>query len=177
MGYDLPKKSIAPAPVAKVIAKQGANPSNEIPQKAIDLIKEFEGCELSAYDDGVGVWTIGYGATYYEDGSKVKPGDRISQAEAEALLKVHLKDFWNALGKTTPGWGQMLDEQRAALLSFSFNTGWVCGADGFSTMNKCIKEKNWAIVPNALSLYVNPGTSTEAGLRRRRKAESELWEA
>ncbi|MGL5064787.1 MAG: glycoside hydrolase family protein, partial [Microcoleus sp.] len=96
-------------------------------------------------------------------------------AEAEALLKVHLKDFWNTLAKNTPAWGEMNDEKRAALLSFSFNTGWVCGADGFTTMNKCIKEKNWVIVPEALSLYINPGTSTEAGLRRRRKAEADLW--
>jgi GH24 family phage-related lysozyme (muramidase) len=69
----------------------------------------------------------------------------------------------------------MTDGQRATLLSFSFNTGWLYGAEGFNTLNFCIKQQNWDRVPEAIALYVNPGTSTESGLRRRRKAEGALW--
>ena len=36
---------------------------HSIIQKGINLIKEFEGCELEAYQDSAGVWTIGYGIT------------------------------------------------------------------------------------------------------------------
>ena len=35
----------------------------EISQKGIDLIKEFEGCLLTAYKCFAGKWTIGYGHT------------------------------------------------------------------------------------------------------------------
>ena len=53
----------------------------------VTLIKEFEGCELEAYEDVVGVWTIGYGCTFYLDSSTVKKGDKLtSEAEAEELL-------------------------------------------------------------------------------------------
>lgn len=50
-------------------------------------IKESEGLELTAYWDDYGkVWTIGYGSTFYEDGSPVKEGDKITKKRAEELL-------------------------------------------------------------------------------------------
>lgn len=169
----LPAKK-AQAPDAVTVIGGQSKTSADIPEQAIKLIKEFEGCELEAYDDGVGVWTIGYGATFYQDGSKVRQGDSINRVEAEELLKFHLKDFWEPL-KETPGWAEMSNNKRSALLSFSFNTGWTCGSEGFNTLNNCIKESDWNNVPAAMNLYVNPGTSTEDGLRRRRKAEGTLW--
>jgi lysozyme len=175
---DSSKKSLTPtvsSPAVGALHITEAQAEKKIPQQAINLIKEFEGCELDAYDDGVGVCTIGYGATFYQDGRKVQIGDRITQQEAEDLLRFHLKAFWNHLAKTTPRWAEITDGQRGALLSFSFNTGWTFGADGFNTLNKCIEKQSWDAVPAAISLYVNPGTSTESGLRRRRKAEGELW--
>ena len=45
----------------------------------VRLVKEFEGCRLTAYKDSVGVLTIGYGHT----GSDVKPGMTITQARAD----------------------------------------------------------------------------------------------
>ena len=53
-----------------------------ISQEGIALIKKFEGCELEAYQDSVGVWTIGYGHT-----KSVKEGDKINQDEAQHLLQ------------------------------------------------------------------------------------------
>ncbi len=46
------------------------------------LTKQFEGLELKAYQDSVGVWTIGYGHT----GTDVKPGLVITEAQASVLL-------------------------------------------------------------------------------------------
>ena len=34
-----------------------------ISNTGLELIKRFEGCRLKAYQDSVGVWTIGYGQT------------------------------------------------------------------------------------------------------------------
>ena len=33
----------------------------KISEDGLELIKKFEGCETSAYQDSVGVWTIGFG--------------------------------------------------------------------------------------------------------------------
>ena len=46
------------------------------------LIKKFEGCKLTAYQDSIGVWTIGYGHT-----AGVTKGQVITQAQADTYLK------------------------------------------------------------------------------------------
>ena len=58
----------------------------------VALIKQFEGCELTAYQDAVGVWTIGYGTT-----SGVYEGQVISQVKAEELLRKDLVMFEKAV--------------------------------------------------------------------------------
>lgn len=50
------------------------------------LLSEVEGCKLTAYKCTAGVWTIGVGNTYYEDGTKVKQGDKITIQRAEQLF-------------------------------------------------------------------------------------------
>lgn len=148
-----------------------------IPQAAVDLIKEFEGFRSAVYDDGVGVATIGYGATFYENGAKVTFSDQpITEARGEELLKYHLEYFWGVQESTIPYWGEMTDGQKGCLLSFSFNIGaHFYGSGGCNTITGALRDKRWGDVPDALRLYVNPGTAVEAGLRRRREAEIELW--
>ena len=55
--------------------------------KAIELIKEFEGFRTEAYLDGVGIPTIGYGTTHWPNGSPVKMGEVVTQEQAERYLK------------------------------------------------------------------------------------------
>ena len=50
--------------------------------RGLALTEQFEGCRLTAYQDQVGVWTIGYGHT----GTDVTPGLTITQQQAEAGL-------------------------------------------------------------------------------------------
>ena len=65
-----------------------------INQATINLVKEFEGCKLEAYQDIVGVWTIGYGTTEGAGlGVVPKAGMKITQEEAEILLMDGLKKF------------------------------------------------------------------------------------
>ncbi len=150
---------------------------SKIPQQAVDIITEFEGFRSAVYDDGVGVATIGIGATFWEDGRKVDWNDKpITLERAQQLLSYHLQYFWGVQESTIPFWRDMNDNQRSALLSFSFNLGANFYASaGFNTITGVLKNKRWADVPSALLLYVNPGTSVEAGLTRRRKAEGALW--
>lgn len=146
---------------------------------AIALIKEFEGCHLSAYPDplsGGDPWTIGYGTTRYQHGGKVQRGDKINVIEADLLLRQEIDRIAAKLASTVPHWKAMDDNQRSALVSFAYNLGsGFYGAQGFETINRCLRERDWAAVPAAMELYRNPGTNVEAGLLRRRRAEGKLW--
>jgi GH24 family phage-related lysozyme (muramidase) len=148
---------------------------------ALPLVKEFEGCRLTAYPDpetGAEPWTIGWGSTAYADGREVRKGDRISQALADSLLAGRLEQDCRLLAQRIPLWQQLSVNQQAALLSFTYNCGpnWF-GSSGFSTLSKALRSGQLHAVPAALMLYVNPGGPSEAGLRRRRKAEAALWSA
>ena len=167
----LPAKPAAASTIAAAVAV------------ALPLIKEFEGCKLTAYPDpetGGEPWTIGWGTTRFYDGAAVKQGDRISQALADDLLLARLEHDANELAAALPpqSWQALNVNQRAALLSFSYNSGpyWY-GSTGYTTLTAHISRQEWSKVPAALMLYVNPGGPSEAGLRRRRKAEAALWSA
>lgn len=164
--------------------------ASPVPSEAIRLIQEFEACErfnaadglIHAYPDprtGDEPHTIGWGTTVYPDGRKVRLGDAITREDADAIFVTTLQErFWEPIGERIPFWGEMHDSMRAALCSFAYNLGsGFYGSDGFQTLSACLREKRWEDVPKALMLYVNPGSCVEAGLRRRRDAEGELWRA
>lgn len=148
---------------------------------ALPLIREFEGCSLVAYPDpeiGGELWTIGWGSTTDLNGTPFKGGDRISQELADDLLSRRVAHDEQLLARGIPCWGQLSTGQRAALLSFTYNcgNGWF-GGQRFTTLTRALMDGRFDDVPAALMLYVNPGGASEAGLRRRRKAEGELWGA
>lgn len=151
--------------------------TTELPIDAVELIMEFEGCVLCPYKCPAGIPTVGFGATFYQDNSKVKMTDPcLTQKQAVDLLQYHLQYFWNFQETSIPFWNEMNDNQRGCLLSFSFNCGAAFyGNSGFNTISACLRERRWSDVPDALMLYVNPGSAAEVGLKRRRRAEGELW--
>jgi len=146
---------------------------------ALAIIKSFEGCHLEAYADPLHGWnvaTIGYGTTRYNDGRKVQKGDKINAIEADMLLRQEIDRIAAKLGATVPFWKEMGDCQKSALISFAYNLGsGFYGTNGFKTISGALRDKRWKDVPAAMLLYCNPGTNVEAGLKRRRKAEGDLW--
>lgn len=146
---------------------------------ALKLIKDFEGCRLEAYPDplsGGAPWTIGYGTTRYSDNRPVQKGDKLNAVEVDLLLRQEVDHIASKLRATIPYWVEMTDQQKCALISFAYNLGTgFYGAKGFETISKRLREKDWAGVPDALLLYRNPGSNVEAGLKRRRIAEGDLW--
>jgi lysozyme len=150
-----------------------------LPLPGVDLIKEFEGCHLKAYYDpltgGLPI-TIGWGSTRRKDGTRFLIGNTITQEEADDLLYFQLRrEFLPSLQKI-PYWNEMNENQQGALLSFAYNLGaGFYGSPNFNTITRVLKEKKWNEVPKALELYRNPGSSVEAGLLRRRKAEGKIW--
>ena len=69
----------------------------------LDLIKQFEGCKLTAYKCPAGKWTIGWGSTFYMDGTPVREGDKITQADADIMLQKIVDDFRLQVVRIVPG--------------------------------------------------------------------------
>lgn len=163
--------------------------SSTVPDEAIRLIQEFEGCHRIDPGDGLvhaypdprtkaEPWTIGWGTTVYPDGRHVGRDDTITKEDADKFFATTLQEkYWQPISTAIPNWVEMNDLMRSALCSFAYNLGsGFYGAEGFNTISRCLKEKDWDDVPEALMLYHNPGSAVEAGLKRRRKAEGAMWE-
>lgn len=127
------------------------------------LIEHFEGLRLKAYQDIVGVWTIGYGHT----GKDVHPGMHITQKYAEHLLRDDLmkaeravKHYYNK--PITQG-------QFDALVSFTYNLG--AGALHGSTLMRKMNAEDFDGAANEFHKWNHAGGREIVGLTRRREEE------
>jgi lysozyme len=136
------------------------------------LIRRFEGCKLKAYKCSAGKNTIGFGATFYEDGSAVQMGDTITQERADRLFVILLDQFAAQLRPLVRQ--DLNDNQFGALLSFAYNAG--VGAFTRSTLRKMtIANPNNPAIRLEFSKWVRAGGKVLLGLQRRREAESLLY--
>lgn len=136
------------------------------------LIRRFEGLYLSPYLCPAGVATLGFGATYYEDGTRVTLRDApITRERAEALLLWHVKTVYlPAVLKLCPGVTH--PGRLAAIIDFTFNLG--AGNLRASTLRKRINAGDWASVPTELRKWNKAGGRVLRGLTLRREAEIAL---
>ena len=142
--------------------------NKETGAEGLSLIKSFEGLRLEAYICPASVWTIGYGHTH-----DVHEGDRITEKEAENLLKFDLRTSENCVN-TLDNIDLINQNQFDALVSFTFNVG--CQAFNDSTLKK--RVVNNPIDPDIskqFQRWVYAGGKRLKGLERRRKAEAELY--
>ena len=140
-----------------------ANATN-VSQKGLDFIARWEGCVLHAYDDGTGVWTIGIGHT-----AGVHPGETITRAQAMTFLR---QDAAKAV-MAVDGLGvQLAQTEFDALTSFAFNCGGGALSGGIAR-NLHAGDKQGAMA--VLNEYVNTNGRVNAGLVRRRAAETALF--
>jgi lysozyme len=139
---------------------------------AAALARRFEGCYLRPYLCPAGVPTIGYGATYYEDGSRVTLLDpQITRERAEELLLWMVRTkYLPAVIRRCPGIDDPL--RLAAIIDFTFNLG--AGNLQASTLRKRINAGRWEDVPDELRKWVKGGGRVLAGLVKRRAAEAVL---
>ena len=140
---------------------------------AIPLVEEFEGFRTHAYQDSVGVWTIGFGNTHYLDGRHVGPGEVITREEAEQLLTATLIRFADHLDKLVKV--RLTEHEYAALLSFIYNLG--PGALQASTLLKKLNRGDHQGAANEILRWNKAGGHVLAGLVRRRAAEKQEFTA
>ncbi|MCI8786877.1 MAG: lysozyme [Eubacterium sp.] len=139
----------------------------KISNSGIKLIKKFEGCRLSAYQDAVGVITIGYGWTKPIDGNPLTMDTKITQSKAESLLKKGLEAYESKVNKYDAKY-RFNQNQFDALVSFAYNIGSIdqLTANGTRSLS-AIAEK--------IPAYNKAGGRILSGLTSRRNAEKQLF--
>ena len=138
----------------------------KISEKGLNLLKEFEGLRLEAYQCSAGIWTIGYGHTY-----KVKRGDIITKEKAELLLR-------NDLGFTENKIEELVkvpinQNQFDALVSLAFNIG--VGAFNTSTLLRKLNTGDYEGAASEFPKWRKAKGIVVEGLVKRREKEQALF--
>ena len=138
----------------------------QISKTGIELLKHFEGCELKAYQDSVGVWTIGYGHT-----KGIYEGLEITQSEAEKMLQDELPEYEGYItDKVVP---MLQQHEYDALVCWVYNLGPTNLSS--STMLKKLNAGEFKEVPFQMKRWDKAGGQPLLGLTRRRNAEALLF--
>lgn len=140
-------------------------------EKGIALIKEFEGCKLTAYQDSVGVWTIGYGWTQPVDGKSIRAGMTIKQETAERLLKTGLVSYESDVSRLVKV--GLTQGQFDALVAFTYNLG--ARSLSTSTLLRKLNAGDYAGAAEEFMSWNKAGGKALKGLTRRREAERALF--
>ena len=129
----------------------------------MNLIKEFEGCRLTAYKPvpWEQMYTIGWG--YYG----VTAGTTWTQAQADSQLEIDINNKYAPMVDAYVK-GKANQNEFDALVSLAYNCGNVFIADGWA-------EFSHAYVASMIPKYCNAGGQVLQGLVRRRQAELDLF--
>ena len=130
------------------------------------ILNFFEGCRLTAFQDSVGVWTIGYGHT-----KGVFEGMSITQEEAEQMLLTELEEYEGYVEKyvTVP----LTQNQFDALVVWVYNLGPTNFRN--STLLKELNSGNYTAAGKEITRWNKAGGKVLAGLVKRREAEALLF--
>ena len=141
---------------------------------ATQLCKQFEGFRSAPYTCPAGIATIGYGNTFYEDGTKVTLQDKpITQAEAELMLVRSLSTHYlPAVLKASP---TLVANSNAlgAILSFTYNLG--VSRYRASTLRKRLDAADWQGAREQIVKWTRAGGRVLPGLVKRREAERAMF--
>jgi len=142
-------------------------------QRAVDLIKKFEGYYTDSYLCPASVPTIGFGSTMWMDGKKVELGQKITMELAEKLLLWELRNKEHCLNRL-----RLNQNLFDALMSFVYNVG--CGNLLKSTLSKkALLNPNDVTIKDEFMKWnkarVKGVLTPLKGLTRRRTEEAKLY--
>ena len=149
----------------------GVPESMLVSNKGVDLICEFEGKRLVAYDDGVGVWTIGFGTIKYPNGVRVKKGDTCTLDQAKEYMRHDLIEFEHTVNSSVKV--PLNQNQFDALVSLAYNIG--SSAFKSSTLVKKLNTGDYQGAADQFNVWVNAGGKRMQGLVNRRDREKLLF--
>ena len=148
--------------------------TEEFLPQALAIIREFEGFREQAYVDTDGTPVIGYGLSKV-DGRKVRLGDTISVAKADAVLSQQVLDLQEQIKSMVAV--EINSNQLSALSSFAFNVG-IYGLES-STLLKKLNAGDYSGAANEFTRWnkatIRGQKVVLAGLTRRREAEKQLF--
>ena len=143
-----------------------------ISQEGIDFIKRKEGFEEKAYQDSVGVWTIGYGTTAAALGRPINPGDTITEEKATQLLQQHLYDSYEPTVKRYVT-SEVTQGEFDAMVSWVYNLG--SGNFQNSTLLRKFNEGDHEGAAKEFPRWNKAGGKVLAGLTKRRNEEKAMF--
>jgi len=139
----------------------------KISEDGLELIKKFEGCETTAYQDSVGVWTIGFGHT-----KGVEEGQTCSIEDAESMLADEMDEYEGYINNMVKV--ELQQHEFDALVAWVYNLGPT--NLGESTMLKVLNGGQFDRVPDEMNRWTRAGGEILEGLVRRRQAESLMFQ-
>ena len=139
----------------------------KISEEGKELLKKFEGCKLEAYQDSVGVWTIGYGHT-----KGVYKGMTISQDDAEEMLEEEMEEYEGYIEEYVEV--PLSQNEFDALVCWVYNLGPTNLRN--STLLMVLNQSKFDEVPEQIKRWNKAGGEVLKGLVRRREAEALLFE-
>lgn len=137
-----------------------------VSSKGSALIEQFEGLRLAAYQDGGGIWTLGYGHT-----NQVKAGDTCTSAQADEWLDSDIASAERAVNAMAHV--ALTQGQFDALVSFAYNLG--PNALQESTLLRLMNSGNPALAASEFPKWDHVAGQVSEGLSRRRMAEQALF--
>jgi lysozyme len=145
----------------------------KVSNQALELIKKFEGFCAQPYLCPAACCTVGYGSTFYEDGTKVKLDDPpITEERATQLLQSVLKTFEKHVDSYARD--DITQQQFDALVCFAYNVG--VGALKSSTLLKLVNTNpSDPLIKNEFLKWNKAAGKVLKGLTKRREAEAELY--
>jgi lysozyme len=137
-------------------------------EDGLHLTEQFEGCKLDAYQDSVGVATIGYGHT-----RNVTMGMTCTQEQAEQWLQEDIQSAADAANRLVTV--ELTQQEFDALVDFTFNLG--AGNLQRSTLLRLLNSGDYTGAAAEFQKWDKAGGQVLAGLLRRRQAEADMFDA
>ena len=131
-----------------------------------NVLKRLEALRLTAYQDAVGIWTIGYGHT-----AGVQPGDTLPDPDAaDAMLSTDVSEFEAAVNSAVQNASQL---QFDAMCLLAYNIG----IAGFirSSVLKAHNRGDYQSAARAFGLWNQAGGKILPGLVTRRAEEAAMY--
>lgn len=140
--------------------------------RGIPIIRKYEGLKLNAYICPAGHATIGWGSRFYENGSKVQMGDKITIDRADRLLFDIVQKFEISVRGLIKK--PLNENQIGALTSFAFNVG-VGSLKSSTLLKKVNANPDDLTIRNEFLRWTKAGGKQLKGLVARREAEADLY--